>query len=379
MEAKVAADLKISNRRTVYSLLKHGGEISRTDIIRHTGISSPTVLKITDYFISQGLIVEAGEGVAHLGRKPTLLRIVPDRVYTIGAIFDGRALSIGLVDLLGVPRSLFRTQVEASLERLLVENLPEQILRFMETEKIPFDQVKGIGIGVPGVVDPSGNIVRFAPFVGVKKELDCSALLQSIEKKLGFPVILENDANASALGERIARNQEKEGWKTGRSDDGGDFIFVELGRGLGAGIVLDGKLRKGSRAMAGEIGYLVLDPAWTASSGAPGWLEGRLDLNEFWAEIEAHKVPSARSLKRVISFLALGLADISLALDLDFIVFGRAGLKRLGADFLDLLRNELARFSVLETSCVPSLLEEPGVSGAAGLAADSWLESVFSA
>ena len=352
--------------------------MSKAEIMRRTGISTPTVLKITEYFMSLGLLAEAGEGAATIGRKPTLLRIVPDAIYTIGAVFDGRGLSLGLVDLFGAPRGLRRTPVPASLERLLAEDLPAQVLRLIEEEKVSPAKVKGIGIGVPGVVDPSGRIVRFAPLAGIQKDFDASTLLQSLENRLGMPVRLENDANAAALGEHAARSRAAERPDADGSVSAGDFIFVELGRGLGAGIVLDGKLRKGSRAMAGEIGYLVLDPSWKATSDAPGWLEGRLDLDEFWAEVEGHKTPSKRSLRRVISYLALGLSNISLALDLDLIVVGRAGLEHFGGDFLNSLKAELARFSVLETSCVPSMLEEPGVSGAAGLVAEAWLEGVYS-
>jgi predicted NBD/HSP70 family sugar kinase len=375
--------LKISNRRTVYSLLRQEGEMSKAEIMRRTGISTPTVLKITDYFMSLGLLAEAGEGAASIGRKPTLLRIVPDAIYTIGAVFDGRGLSLGLVDLFGAPRGLRRVPAPASLERLLGEDLPIQALRLIEEENVPLAKVKGIGVGVPGVVDPSGATVRFAPLAGIQKDFNASTLLQSLERRLGMPVRLENDANAAALGEHSARSRATRSRAAERPDaDGsvcaGDFIFVELGRGLGAGIILDGKLRKGSRAMAGEIGYLVLDPSWKATSDAPGWLEGRLDLDEFWAEVDGHKTPSKRSLRRVISYLALGLSNISLALDLDLIVVGRAGLEHFGDDFLNSLKAELARFSVLETSCVPSLLEEPGVSGAAGLVADAWLEGMFS-
>jgi predicted NBD/HSP70 family sugar kinase len=258
----VAADLKISNRKTVYRLIRQQGGLSKAEISRITGISPPTVLKIIDYFSSFGLVAETGAGISSVGRRPQLLRAVPDAAYTLGALFDGRRLSLGLVDLAGDVKAVRRSQTIPDLKNLLEIDLPGEALSLIGDQGIHPETVKGIGIGVPCVVDRSSDIVRFAPLAGVHEDFNCAPLLRSLESRLGCPAFLENDANVAALGEHAARG----------GGTGVDLILVELGRGLGAGIVLDGNLRRGPRCMAGEIGYLVLDPAWKASSDAPGWL-----------------------------------------------------------------------------------------------------------
>src|SRR5690554_2751209 len=99
MKPFIASDLKDMNRKTVYYLLAEVGEISKAEIGRRTGISPPTVMKITDFFLKIGLVSEAGEGDSALGRKPQLLRFNADTAYSIGIEYDGQQISIGIINL----------------------------------------------------------------------------------------------------------------------------------------------------------------------------------------------------------------------------------------------------------------------------------------
>ena len=378
MKARVAADLKEFNRMLVYRLVKSKTSISRTEISRRLGLSVPTVIKIIEYFAGLDLIGDVGEGESALGRKPMLLGACARAAYAVGAEYDGVHLSVGLVDLSGKVVSLRRSPVPPDLALLLGSLLADEVESLVSDSGIPHGMVKGIGIGVPGVVHSSGRYISQAPLVGVEEKVEYGSLASRLGERLGFPVHVTNDANAAALGELSARG----------AGGGGDLIFVELGRGVGAGLVLDGRLREGPGCSAGEIGYMVFDqnagyPTPVGSSrsrresAGPGWLESSMDLASFWAEAERNGSPATGTIRRVCRPLALGLSNLCIALDVRNVVLGRAGKEKFGTDLLACLREELERLCPMEISCEFSLASEPGVVGAAGIASDAWLETVY--
>lgn len=371
MGAFVASDLKERNRSTVYALIKAEREISKAEIARRSGISAPTVIKIMDYFSGLGIVRESSdeppEGASvTLGRRPHLFRFEPGAACSVGVEYDGVHLSVGIVDLAGGIRTLVRRPASPDARLFLRRELVPAVEAAMGEASLSKEDVKGLGIGLPGTVDRARSILRFAPLVGIEEALDCGPLVRELEGELGFPLLLDNDANAAALGEYAARGLQAE-----------DLLFVEIGRGLGAGLILDGKLRAGPRGFAGELGYLVMDGDWRASFEAPGWLEGKMGLAAFWEEAEREGGPSGEALRRVADNLALALANICVALDLRRVVVGRAGQESFGAALLALIQESLSRLSVLEVSCEAPEAPEPGVQGAAELAAQRWLKAVF--
>jgi len=375
MGSFVPAALKEKNRATVYALLKSAQDSSKADIARESGISAPTVIKIIDYFETLGIVDETGERAAArgaeeasaLGRPPQRLRFEPSAAFALGAEYDGVHLSVGVVDLAGGLRSLVKTAAPPQLGSLLSEKLEPTIGEALRSAGLERSSIVGLGLGIPGITDSDGRTLRFAPFVGLGKPFDCGPLLDELEGRLGFPILLENDANAAALGEFAARG-------LGEEDD---LLFAVLGRGLGAGLVLGGRLRTGPRSFAGEIGYLAFDPEWEARPDGPGWLEAETDLASFWAEAEGPGGPSRAALERVASRVAMGLANICIALDLERVVVGRANSEGFGPELLGLIEAKLTRLSVLGVACEGPSSPEPGVAGAAGLALDKWLKGVF--
>jgi predicted NBD/HSP70 family sugar kinase len=377
MGSFVPSDLKQKNRATVYSLLKTRRGLSKAVIARESGISPPTVQKIVEYFVGLGLVRENGEAddageagaqnIAALGRRPRPLRLDPRAAYAIGAEYDGVHLSLGVVDLAGELHSLVRRKAPPEALTVIAELIEAAALEALASAGIDRRSVVGLGLGLPGTIDPRGRTLRFAPLVGITEPVDFGPRLDELEARLGFPLVLENDANAAALGEYAARSLGSEG----------DLLFVVLGRGIGAGLVLGGKLRKGPRSFAGEIGYLVFDASWKATLGAPGWLEENTDLASFWTEAEGASGPSRAALERVADHIALALADICIALDLERVVVGRAQRESFGGELLGLIGERLSRLSVLEVSCEAPVAQEPGVSGAASLALDLWLQGVY--
>jgi len=116
------------NRLTVYRLISTEKELSKAQISRITGISAPTVLKIMDFFLDNGLVVESGEGDSALGRKPQLLRFNPDAFFSLGVLLEGRFLSMGLVNLAGEVRAVEHVILDdLSFDRVLRDSLAGSI------------------------------------------------------------------------------------------------------------------------------------------------------------------------------------------------------------------------------------------------------------
>lgn len=377
MKARVPADLKEYNRMLVYRQIRSRGPVSRSEVATRLGLSVPTVLKIAEYFIGLGLVAEAGEGEAALGRKPKLLSLRPEAAWAVGAEYDGVHLSVGLVDLDGKIASSRRSPAPPDLGLLLGGLLAGEVESLLADSGVDRSLVKGLGLGVPGVVHQAERYISQAPLVGVGDRADYGQMIGGLEARLGMPVRVVNDANAAALGELSAR----------RGEGGTDLIFVELGRGVGAGLVLDGRLREGPGFCAGEIGYMRLDGAGAARAGggaragangrpAPGWLETAMDLPAFWAEVDASGAPGDAALRKASGPLALALANLCVALDVREVVIGRSGKEGFGPALLGLLRDELGRLCPFEVACEFSLAAEPGVAGAAGVASEAWLGQV---
>jgi predicted NBD/HSP70 family sugar kinase len=369
MKARVPADLKEYNRMLVYRLVRSRGAISKAEIARGLGLSVPTVIKIVEYFRGLGILEDSGEGESALGRKPMLLRACATAAYAVGAEYDGVHLSVGLVDLAGNVLALRRSPAPPDLALLLGGLLADEVEALIRESGVQPGLVKGLGVGVPGVVHSGEHCISQSPLVGIDEKFDFGTLASILKARLGLRVHVANDANAAAIGELSARGTRS----------GGDLIFVELGRGVGAGLVLDGRLREGPGFSAGEIGYMVFDAGAQRAATGSGWLESSMNLPAFWAEVDGGGSPSRESLQRVCHFLALGLSNLCIALDVGNVVLGRAGKESFGPALLDCLRRELHRLCPMDISCEFSLAGEPGVSGAAGLASDEWIQAICAA
>lgn len=360
----VASNLKELNRRSVYMLLLTENELSKAEIARRTGISAPTVMKIIDYFIDFGIVEKAGDGNIALGRKPHMLRYMPQAVYAIGVEFDGFHLHLGIVDLAGGIKASLMKVVDHDVRVFLAEDLITAIRELIISSGILMDKIVGLGLGIPGVVGPKELTLSFAPLVGVEKPLDLTPFIRNIESELQLSVYVENDANAAALGEYSARG-------LGVS---GDLLYIELGRGVGSALILDGHLRKGPRSFTGELGYLVFDGEYSVQSDKPGWLESRLDLSDFWTEVARAGMPSDKSIRRTVDLLALAITNICVTLDIELVVIGSGGINTFLPQFIEILQKEVNRFSVVPIKCELPVSTCGGVSGAAALASERWLE-----
>ena len=364
------------NRKTVYKLVSAVGEISKAEISRQTGISSPTVLKIAGFLLENGFVIEAGEGDSALGRKPQLLRFNPDAAFSIGVKLDGDHLRLGIVNLLGDIKTMKQVGVKPDFDNIIGNELVSNINCMLADAEIPRDKILGIGLGIPGVLDPEKQLIEFAPLIGIDSARECRGVLDALYKNTGLPVYIENDVNAAAIGEYVVRRLSPEQ----------DLIYVSLGTGLGAGIILDGRLRRGKRNSAGEIGYMVFDRDFKTLKSRAGWMESHINLQALssrWGYSPSHDneftAPEDKAflIDHVASNLALCIANLSVQIDTDLVVIGGITVKALGDELLKAVRNYLSRLCFFDIECQSQLCKEPSIAGAASIATETRLDALL--
>ena len=385
MKSYMASDIKDINRKTVFDLLKTEGELSKAQISRRTGISSPTVIKIVDFLHERHILNEAGTGPSSVGKKPTLLRFNPDAFYTVGVEYEGEVLKVGIIDLQGRVVRLNKLEVQPHFESVFRDILPKAITSLALSQGAPRVRIAGIGIGFSGVVDSVNSVIEYAPLVDVFERKSFLDIKDQLEQQFAVPVCIENDVNADSLGEFTER----------RLGAGNDLIYLSLGTGLGAGIIIDGKLWRGRRNSAGEIGYMVFDSAFHASKSKPGWLENRVNIQAFAEKligapaslptIEIGRLLQEAPLEKrqsivsaIASDLALSVANLVTILDIQLVVLGGVIADILGADLHDTVKDRVDRLCPTPVRFEPSRCREPGIVGSAILAMEKGLAQILS-
>ncbi len=242
----------VRNQRQMLKLIRAGGEVSRAELAKLTGLTRPTVSSVIGELLDSELIMETGKGVSSGGKRPIMLKIQPDSGYAIGIdLADEYQIRGVLCDLNG--------QVVRH-KNLSYDNNFESILKTV-TDLVKLlwcDRIRGIGIAVSGLVDPEHKeIVSSSNFDIAGRNL--SGLLQ---ERFLLPVWLEKRPNAAALAEK----------QTGCGVPFKSLVYVTSGRGVGAGIIVDGKIFRGGFGSAGEIGQMLMpfepEPEFTGVSRA---------------------------------------------------------------------------------------------------------------
>ena len=241
-----------ANVELVFHAIVDHAPVSRASLVSLTRLSKPTVLRLVAALEQEGFIRPAspGSGVRRgAGRIPVVYEPNPDAAYVIGVDVGGTKLAAALADLAG------NVRVEAEIptprsgaEALLIE-LAALARRLADDLGVAWSQVAAVTVGTPGVENPDGTI-RLADNIPGLGSVPLAARLQAM---LDTAVQVENDVNLAALGEM----------EEGAAQACDTFALLALGTGLGAALVIDGNLARGSRGAAGEVAYLPIgaDPA----------------------------------------------------------------------------------------------------------------------
>lgn len=245
---------------------------SRTDLAKLTGLSLPTISEIVGELVSAGIVEERATGRSTGGRRPVLLAIKPDAGYAIGIkLTETRVIAV-LTDLEATivardTRSVTGTSLES-----VVEAVGAAVARLREAAH--GRPVHGVGVGMAGVIDRTSGTVRHATY-SEWHDVDLAGLLTG---QVGLPVTLDNDVNTLVANEKW--------FGAGRGVD--DMAVVSIGRGVGLGLVLDGRLYRGSAGGAGEFGHTkVMADGPVCACGGHGCLEALIGEPALCAQASA--------------------------------------------------------------------------------------------
>ena len=189
----------------------------------------------------------------------------------------------------------------------------------------------------PGTYDPARRVLDYAPAIGVFGPVEIGPWMDGMTQKFGVPVYVENDTNAQCMGEHeLCRAR--------------DLVYVSAGTGVGAGVMLDGRLRRGETNKCGEIGYNVFFEDYKRTARAAGCLEQRIGyhvleqqfaLDRFSRRSQIPPALLAQMAAQVTKPLALCIANLTHVLDCSTVVLGGEVAELLGDALLDALNARL--------------------------------------
>ncbi len=368
-----ASTLALVNQTAILDVLKSRGPMSKAQIGEATGLSAATVNRLTAALIADGLVAHHGVEASTGGRPPIVLAFV-GTAHAVAAVQIRSELVIGaLVDFEGglierIERSVLDEGPSSGVDtyREIVTELEQR----GDTRGTP---VLGIGISVTGIITPGGDVT------GLDPARWHALTVRRLEEGRRVPVVVENDANALAIGEL----------HRGIGRESANFVTLLLERGLGAGIVANGSLYRGANSAAGEIGFLLVESSSlghrfedagdleTRISAATLTRQAALDGIAHDGELSAMQlIALARSgvasavplANRVLDDIARAVGAIASILDPEYIVLGE-GLDRESGFIAPALRARLeGRIQHVPSITPASLGEDAALLGAAEMA-----------
>ncbi|MEQ4715208.1 ROK family transcriptional regulator [Nonomuraea sp. B19D2] len=257
------ADVRATNLAVVLRFVREHAPCSRADIAASTGLNKATVSSLVADLIDRRLVRETGLTENRVGRPATMLVLDGSPYAAIGVEINVDYVSAVATDLAGERLLTWRRSFcggdSVNQGMAGVGAIVRRVVSRMAKEE---RQVLGLAVAVPGLVDVQGT-VRIAPNLGWR-DADLGGDLAKALRDPGFPIQVDNDANLAALAEQ----------RFGAHSGASDLIYLTGEIGVGAGIILDGRLRRGRLGFSGEIGHVQLDPDGPACHcGRRGCLE----------------------------------------------------------------------------------------------------------
>lgn len=286
------AFLKSSNLRLLLrEILKHQ-PISKAALAKKLHVGHSTVVQLLKPLIDRKIVVESMFGDSTGGRPPKLLSMNPDAAYGIVVDLSGHKIRVALMNcflnVVAVSRLNAESDIYSTLESIV--NLCNQL-----KEQTNGSRILGLCVAISGVTDPATGKISSSLIEG----LENVRLVDYLREKLNLPIVVENDANLSALGEFM--KMEK---------DMNNMFYIHMGEGLGGGLIIDRAIFRGDRGYAGEIGKILYDSQTFRTVG------------DVYSQLSRSSSHSEDEIVRLLSTIVLNVVSI---LDVvNFVVGGTA-------------------------------------------------------
>ncbi|NES27991.1 ROK family protein [Micromonospora terminaliae] len=292
--------------RAVLAALLDSVPMTRPELARRTSLSRPTISEVVRRLIDSGLIVDAGVRRGRPGRIPTYYRLSPTAGYVVAVDVGGDNLRVAAADVGGTVCYEQRQATKATGASRVAAQASRMIIAASKAVGERLGPLRRVGVSAPGVVHADGRTMSVARNLGEEGLFD---LLTPLEERIDAPIVLENNVNLAALGER---------WR-GHARDVATFGFLAVGAGIGMGLVHNGQLVRGAHGAAGEVAYLPL-PGSVPSDQRRG--RGREQLADeagaygVLAALDAHPIWPGRRPMSVEELFAQAATGVPAARDL---------------------------------------------------------------
>lgn len=386
------------NTNVVLSAVRASHRTSRVEIAQQTGLTAQTASVIVRSLIDRGIVEESGSLPSEGGKPRKMLCIKPSAANAVGIHFDPLRVSIVMVDMMGNLLSSSYQDVAPDVDpEKVIAGAAKEVLSNLNKLCIPRERVLGVGAARTGPIDQRQGLAA-----STRRDLWAGVPIERlIAEHSGFDVVIDNDANAAAVGER---------W-FGHGRTTSDFALLYLSNGIGAGLFLANHFYRGASLKAGELAHIVVEP-----NGAPchcgnrGCLEAvcspsaivRATHNELAAGrpsklailyerdpalvdhtavclAAVDRDPLARALiDRVAQYLADCAVTIANMLGLEFLIVGGPGIKHVAEIYVDKIGESLRSRPLAANTHAPQVvMSETAKDGAALGAAAMVLHETF--
>lgn len=315
------------NRADILRQIRDQGETTRFELASRLQLSHTTVKTYIESLLAEGLIEVAGTAKSMGGRKPLVIRLVPDARFSLGVNFAPGRIDLLLLNLRR--DELERRQIVFDMNQDfadILENLALEIDCLLKDRQIDRARNLGIGMAFPGLVDDSQDMLVYLANLGVR-----NFSLKPFEARIGLPVFAENEAQAAANAERIL----------GKARGKSNLVYISIAEGIGAGIIINSEIYRSNGKNAGEFGHVrISDEPVRCNCGRTGcWeqfasgaallrryaaLSGRqkVSLAELFSAYRQHEPAALLALEKYTRDLFKGIDIILLAFSPEDVIIG---------------------------------------------------------
>ena len=371
--------LREINDRAALELLLAEGALTRSQVCERTGLSKVTASQALTRLEERGLVTVTGQQAGGRGPSAAVYAVVPSSAYVAGLDVAPEAVTTGVADVTG--SVLTEVTVDPNGASNPVELVRNAVSTACRSARVRAGQLRAFVIGTGGMVDPRSGDVRLSVNMPDWHE----GVLDALRSDLRRPVTIENDVNLAAMAEH----------ELGAARGVDDFVLVWMGVGLGLATILGGRLHRGARGAAGEIGYLPVpgvplpeDLTHPASGGFRSLADGRevrllAERYGFRAPVAGEAVAAGVTAAQAgdpggTDFLAdlgrrvaVGVAAIAVTLDPQLVVLGGEVGQAGGEALAGRVSAEVSRICPVTPDVVPTAVPDAPVLRGALLAAVS--------
>lgn len=369
-----------SRRLTAEALIK-AAPISRAGLARATGLSKQTMSEVVGEFVAEGWVKAAGATSGSVGRSAVTYEVAREAAFSLGVDLGGSKISAALANLIGEVVAEATEPTDPRGGRHILRQIRDLALRLAAGRHVSPDRIRSVVLGTPGVLDQATGTIMLVPNISGLSEIDVASALKEL---FGQPVTIENDINLAMLGET---------WQ-GCAQGCENAAFLALGTGTGLGLIVNGKLARGSRGAAGEISYLpVGSDLYSPQALAAGAFErevgarailaryvaagGKADnVRDIFARLETGDLLAASVLDQTAHVVSLAVAAICAIIDPEIVVMG--GSIGIRSELIERVRLGIGKVYDRPVDMVPSMLgNRAGLIGALSLAVNRLHNTLF--